>query len=235
MKTHPDIAAVAALIGEPARAAMLVELLDGRALTASELAARVEIAPSTASEHLAKLVAGALLACEARGRHRHYRLAGPGVASALEILGTLARHARPVDDFEHELLHDIRFARSCYDHLAGRLGVAITESLLDHRFMVEADRDFRLTSDGEGWFAGFGVDLGAARQARRAFARRCLDWSERRPHLAGALGAGLLARLLELGWVERRDGERTLRLTPAGQDGLDATLGLRAHDLGRDV
>jgi DNA-binding transcriptional ArsR family regulator len=220
MKTYPDIATVAALIGEPARAAMLVELMSGQAMTASELAARVDIAPSTASDHLGKLTHGALLSCEQRGRYRYYRLASLGVAQALEALGTLACPVQPEDDFEMAILDDLRFARSCYDHVAGRLGVAFTESLVARQLLREDGLEYQLTPTGEDWFTVFGVDIAAARQRRRAFARRCLDWSERRSHLAGSLGAGLLEQLLKRGWVERMDGERTLQLTQAGEAGL---------------
>jgi DNA-binding transcriptional ArsR family regulator len=227
MKIYPDIASIAALIGEPARAAMLLELMNGQALTASELAARVEIAPSTASEHLGKLAHGALVLCTRRGRYRYYRLAGVDVALAIEALGTLTCPASAEDAMEREILDDLRFARSCYDHVAGRLGVAITEALVARQFLRENGNEYALTPAGDAWFTRFGVDLAALRQRRRAFARRCLDWSERRSHLAGALGAELLAQLLARGWLERQDGERTLLLTPAGEAGLAAELGLR--------
>lgn len=230
MAAHPDLAAVAALIGEPARATMLVDLLDGRALTASELAARADVAPSTASEHLTRLVAGGLLACDAQGRHRYYRLADAGVARALESLGALARPTRPADRFEQELLQGLRLARTCYDHLAGRIGVAVADALTSRHLIEEDGSEYRVTPAGQAWFVALGVDVAAARRRRRAWARRCLDWSERRPHLAGALGAALLARLLELDWVERLDGERALRVTPAGRDGLLRRLDLQLDE-----
>lgn len=227
MKTYPDVAAVAAVIGEPARAAMLVELMSGQVLAASELAARVDVAPSTASDHLGKLAHGALLICEQRGRYRYYRIAGASVAQAIEALGALACPSQAADTFAEEILDDLRFARSCYDHVAGRLGVAISEAFVARRYLEEDGRDFRLTSAGEQWFGAFGVDVAAARQRRRALARRCLDWSERRSHLADSFGAALLDQLLIRGWVERQSGERTLLLTPAGEVGLGTELGLR--------
>jgi DNA-binding transcriptional ArsR family regulator len=230
VKAYRDVAGTAALIGEPARAVILLALLDGRPLTASNLAARVDLAPSTTSEHLRRLVAGGLLIAERRGRHRDYRLAGREVAQALEALGALSGPGPTADDdaFEREVTRDLRFARSCFDHLAGRLGVAITDALLARRCLVEDGDDYRLTAAGEAWFAAFGVDVAAARGRRRRFARRCLDWSERRPHLAGALGTALFAELLARGWVERLDGERVLRLTPRGAAGLAATFGWRS-------
>ena len=232
MTAHPDLAAVAALIGERARAAMLVELLSGQALTASELAARADIAPSTASEHLARLAEGGLITCVAQGRHRYYRLAGPEIARLLEMLGQLAQPAHPAparDRFESELAQRIRFARSCYDHLAGWLGVAVLDAVLARGLLEPTGRDFQLTSAGEAWFTAFGVEPDAVRRARRAFARACLDMTERRPHLAGALGAALLARLQELGWIERLAGERAVLLTPLGLAGLRTSLGVQVQ------
>lgn len=229
MDRLPQIGSVAALIGEPARAAILVNLWDGRALSAGELAARAEVSAATASVHLAKLVAGGLLAVEARGRHRFYRLAGCAVAEAMEALAALApagESPATADRFEREALAELRFARTCYDHLAGWLGVAIAEAMLARRFLVEAGDGFAVTAGGEAWFAGLGVDVAGARRARRAFARGCVDWSERRPHLAGALGAALAARLFDLGWVERVAGERTVRLTRTGRGALGRELGV---------
>jgi DNA-binding transcriptional ArsR family regulator len=225
--SHPNLAAVAALIGEPSRAAMLVELLDGRALTATELAVRAAIAPSTASDHLGRLLDGGLLSCLSQGRHRYYRLASPRVARVLEALGVLASPTSPRDRFEAELLEAVRFARSCYDHLAGWLGVTVADALLARQLLRDEAGGFQLTPVGERWCAELGLDLAGAHHTRRAFARGCLDWSERRLHLAGSLGAALLARLLELGWLERIKGERALQLTPAGQAGLQASLGLQ--------
>lgn len=215
------------MIGEPARAAMLVELMHGRALTATELAARAEVSAPSASAHLAKLVAGDLLRCEPQGRHRYYRLAGPAVAHALEALGVLARPFVPQDPFDRELYWDLRHARTCYDHLAGQLGVAMTDALLARDFVADAGDEFELLPAGEAWFGRFGIDVAAAKRSRRAFARRCLDWSERRPHLAGALGAALLGRVLQLGWIERRPGERSVGITARGEMGFMQELEIR--------
>ncbi len=227
MIRHPHFAPIAALIAEPPRAVMLAELLGGRALTATELAAGAEVAPSTASAHLAKLVAGSLLSVEVQGRHRYYRLAGREVARALETLGVLVGPPLGEDPFERAALHELRFARTCYDHLAGQLGVAMRCALLERGILREDGVEHRVTGRGEAWFAAFGVDLQAARRARRSFARRCLDWTERRPHLAGALGAALLGRLVDRAWVTRRCNERALDLTLAGRSALARELGLR--------
>lgn len=224
MDTHLDLATVAALIGNPARAAMLSDLLCGSALTATELAVRAEISPSTASEHLTRLVAGHLIAVEAQGRHRYYRLAGADVARMLEALGAYAPATSP--DHARNVPNDLRFARTCYDHLAGHLGVAIRDALVERGHIAEAGAEHVVTPDGERWFATFGVDLDAARASRRSFARRCLDWSERRPHLAGALGAALLHRMGERGWLVQVPGERQVILTPDGRRGLARDLGI---------
>ena len=225
MAVYPDLAPVAALIGEPARAAMLSELVGGWPLTATELAARAGVAPSTASGHLAKLVAGGLIRVDAQGSYRHYRLAGPEVA---DILEALAVHAQPTTNGHRRTIpHELGFARSCYDHLAGQLGVAVRDGLVEHGVLLDDGAEHRVTRSGEAWFAGFGVDLAAARRAKRSFARSCLDWSERRPHLAGALGSALLGRLVDLGWILRRPGERTVELTDAGRLGLAGELGVQ--------
>ena len=224
MDTHLDLATVAALIGNPARAAMLSDLLSGSALTATELAARAEIAPSTASEHLARLVDGRLIAVEAQGRHRYYRLASNDVARLLEALGAYAPVTPP--DHARHVPADLRFARTCYDHLAGHLGVAIRDALVARGHIAEAGAEHTVTASGDRWFATFGIDLETARASRRSFARRCLDWSERRPHLAGALGAALLRRMLERDWLVQVPGERQVILTPDGQHGLARDLGI---------
>jgi DNA-binding transcriptional ArsR family regulator len=227
MTANPNLSTVAALIGEPTRTAMLVELMCGRALTATELATRAEVAPSTASDHLAQLVRGGLLTCLAQGRHRYYRLASAEVARLIEAMGALADIPDPRGQVDPELAAGIKFARTCYDHLAGRLGVAVADALVGRDLARLEGDSFRLTSAGQAWLSRLGVDVAAARRAKRAFARACLDWTERRPHLAGSLGAALYARLVELGWLERLDGERTVELTPLGEAGLRTELGIR--------
>lgn len=217
------LAPVASLIGEPARASMLARLLEGTARTAGELAREAGISPQTASSHLAQLREGGLVRVEAQGRHRYYRLAGPDVARALEALSLLAPEARaPV-----QTPQPLRFARTCYDHLAGWLGVALAEALERRGDLESTDETYALTPRGEATLTRLGVDLAAARQGRRTFARRCLDWSERRPHVAGALGAALLQGLLERGWIARAREGRAVRLTVAGRVALERELGLR--------
>ena len=222
----PDLSAVAALIGDPTRAALLIQLFDGAARTAGELALGAGILPSSASNQLGKLRSGGLLKLEVQGRHRYYRFSGREVAQALEALSALALPQPHPSHRASRVPLELRFARTCYDHLAGELGVALTNALLERDILREDARDFYLTPIGETWFVDLEVDLGAAQSSRRVFARRCLDWSERRPHLGGALGAALLERLRERGWLVSAGQPRTLRLTVTGSAGLERELGL---------
>ncbi len=212
-----DLSATARLIGDPARAAMLTALLAGRALTAGELAKVAGIGAPAASAHLSKLLDGGVVTVFAQGRHRYYGLASPDIARALEALAAVS----PVKVTRTLRLSSaaqaLRPARLCYDHLAGELGVRIYDHLVDNEALVVASDGIELTHRGEAWFAGLGVDVGAARKARRPLLRACLDWTERRPHLAGALASALVTRLLDQGWIVRRAaGERGLRITDAG-------------------
>jgi DNA-binding transcriptional ArsR family regulator len=220
-----DIAHVARLIGEPARAAMLDALVAGRALAAGELARAAGVKPATASEHLAKLVHGGLVTVEQAGRHRYYRLSAPEVGQALEALSVISP-ARTVTSLRQSNTNQaMALARTCYDHLAGRLGVVIYRRLVDRGSFVVAPDGLDVTSVGENFLTTFGVDVAAARAKRRTFARPCLDYTERTPHLAGAIGASVCARMFELDWVARRDG-RALRITREGAVGLADTFGM---------
>jgi DNA-binding transcriptional ArsR family regulator len=226
----PDLAPIGALIADPTRATMLAELLDGHVLTAGELAARTGVTAQTASWHLSKLVEGGLLAVVSQGRHRYHRLAGPHIAEALEGLGGLAPMPKARGRFEREVLSGLRFARSCYGHLAGRLAVAMRDRFLAMGLIVPVGIEHEVTPAGESWFGRIGVDVEAARASRRSFARACLDWSERRPHLAGALGDALLAALVERGWILCHSGERAVELTQAGRRWVTSSVGLELSD-----
>jgi DNA-binding transcriptional ArsR family regulator len=226
MSGFPDLALIGSLVGDPTRAAMLAELMDGRAMTAGELASRSGVSASTASTHLARLVNGGLVVAVNQGRHRYHRLGGPEVASALESLAALAPLRAPRDVFERQVLSGLKFARSCYGHLAGFLGVGVRDRLLELELICEDGGEHRISPAGARWFDAIGVDLEAAHRARRSFARACIDWSERRPHLAGAVGDSLLTALVERGWLVRQPGERALDLTAAGRQGLHVSLGL---------
>jgi DNA-binding transcriptional ArsR family regulator len=215
-----DVSAVAALLAEPTRAAMLDALMDGSSRRAGELARRAGIAPSTASEHLARLLAGRLVVCEAEGRERRYRLASRHVAEALEAFARLAPPVEVRSLRAADRATALRTARTCYDHLAGRLGVGLTESFMHRGFLVARDSAFQVTESGEAELASLGVDVAAARAERRSFGRACLDWSEGRLHLAGSLGAALAEALLSQGWLERRPNDRGLLVTERGRSGL---------------
>ncbi len=220
------IAEVAALIGDVARANILSALMGGQALTAGELARHAGVTAQTTSGHLAKLADARLIALEKQGRHRYYRLASPEIADAMHALMTVAgmgppryRPLGPRDDA-------LRVARTCYDHVAGRLGVALSDFLCEAGFVVLDDGAGMVTDEGRRFFADFGIDLEAGSRSRRPLCRTCLDWSERRPHLAGKLGAALLDRLLALGWLARSPDSRALRITRTGQRGFAASFAL---------
>lgn len=225
MDAEVDIASVAALVGDPARARMLIALMDGRARTAKELAYGAGVTPQTASSHLAKLLRARLLAMERQSRHRYFRLAAPSVGHAVEALMVVSS-SRPRATASARSLDGLRLARTCYDHLAGRLGVSVTEAMVRRRFLKPAGRDFLLTAPGVRFLGRLGVDVEETRRERRAFARQCLDWSERRAHLAGALGAAVARRCVDLHWVHLVAEERTLTLTPQGLRGLRTWFGI---------
>ena len=215
------------MLADRNRAALLLELLDGRVLPASELASRARISRSLASAHLRKLERSGLVAVEAHGRHRYYALARPELAVALEQLSALAPPAPRSSGLRaHDARASLSYARSCYDHLAGAVAVELARALEDDGSLVLRGTQFDVTDAGVERLARLGVDVDGAGQSRRAFARSCLDWTERRPHVAGALGAAILQRLLEQDWLRRRDGTRALAVTPAGADGLARDWGV---------
>lgn len=221
-----EVAVVAALLAEPARARMLVALLAGHALTATELALEADVAPSTASSHLGRLLASDWVEVARQGRHRYYRLAGPEVAAAVEGLmaltprprnGCAAQRTGPRDE-------GLRRARVCYDHLAGEAGVRLFARMQEEGLLRAAGTELEATSLGEEWLAKLGVDLPALRARRRPLCLPCLDWSERRYHLAGGLGAALLERLLALRLVRRQPGSRAVILSPRGAAFVESPL-----------
>jgi len=220
MSNAPQIAEVAALVGDPARANILCALLGGRALTATELAYAAGVTPQTTSGHLAKLAGACLLVPMKQGRHRYYRLAGPHVGQMLEGIMKVAISGPPRYQPRTPADDKLRHARTCYDHIAGVLGVSLAECLTEREHVILGDEAGEVTPAGAEFFARIGVDLTAARSKRRLFCRPCLDWTERRPHIGGAVGAALATRCFELKWIERvRDG-RALTVTPAGRRGL---------------
>jgi DNA-binding transcriptional ArsR family regulator len=272
-----DVVPAASLLAEPTRAAMLTALLDDRPLAAGELARIAGVSPATASAHLARLLGGGMVTVIRQGRHRYYRLAGPEIAAAMEAIARLSP-AIPVRSLrQSQDATALAQARTCYDHLAGRAGVALLEALLARGLLAPAldggwpangaghagrhlgpagdghpgggrsasgtrladtsapqadglpDR-FEVTAAGFATFSSFGLDIETLKRARRRFAGACLDWTERKPHLNGALGAAVTARLLGLGWIERGPRRRAVRITPAGAEGLAATFGYSPED-----
>ena len=222
----PDLAAVAQLIADPARATMLSALSSDIALPAGELARLARISPQTASEHLAKLVKGGLMSVTTTGRHRYFRLSNPEVEHVLEALALVAPPTRTRtlnDSLENKAL---RHARTCYDHLAGKLGVRLTQALIDRGILQQFDSIYQVTMNGEDWFRTFGIDCSHLRGTRRAFASVCLDWSERRAHIAGALGAAIAERMFSLKWIIRVGESRAVKVTAAGHHHLKRELDL---------
>jgi len=229
---HPGaegLARLAGLLADPTRAAFCLALLDGRAWTAGELATHAGVKPSTATEHLNRMLTAGLVAERRQGRHRYVTLAGPHVAQLIE---DLTAHTDPA----HRPVNGLRGAaastalargRTCYDHLAGRLGVAVTDALT-HRGLLQQATGFSLTDAGIAWFTG---DLGLASNGKRPLARACLDWTERRTHLAGLAGARLCTHFFDQRWIRRVGSGRAVRVTPAGAAALRDLLGVDAADL----
>jgi len=220
MKAGPDIAMVASLVGDPARSNMLTALMTGRALTASELAQEAGVTPQTASSHLAKLEAGGLIEPEKQGRHRYYRLTGPDVAGVLEGLAGLAARAGHMRVRTGPKDPALRRARICYDHLAGDLGVQMLDSLKKQRLVRASKQAIELTGEGRRFMAeSLQIDTHTLAHPRRPVCKACLDWSERRHHLAGTLGAAMMARFTELKWAARDDtpGSRVVNFTRTGE------------------
>lgn len=226
MVTGPQIAEIAALVGEPARATMLSALLDGRALTAAELAFAARVTPQTASTHLAKLTEAGLLSPLRGGRHRYFRLASSKVVDMLDSIVAVALDNRPRYRPLSRQARELSAARICYDHMAGRLAVLLADFFTAQEYIVSGDEAAEITQAGTRFLAEFGADLPAAGSIRRRFCRLCLDWTERRPHIAGAVGAALTRRCFDLGWTERMKHSRAVIVTVSGQRGFWETFGI---------
>jgi DNA-binding transcriptional ArsR family regulator len=221
----PNIARLAALLADPVRAQVMLALMDGRALTAGELAQAGGVSPQTASSHLSKLIDGGLLAVASQGRHRYYRISGPDAAHLVETLSVLSEEEPTARIRTGPRDAKLRKARICYDHLAGSMGVRLLDGLLANGALAGDDSNIRLTARGEQVFSDFGVDLGALKRKKRPLCRACLDWSERRPHLAGSIGAALLDRFLDEGWIRREKGSRTLIVSAEGLRRYEGLVG----------
>lgn len=217
------MAEIAALVGDPARANILNALFDGRALTATELAFAAGVSPQTASGHLAKLAQAGLLTVVKQGRHRYFRLASPLVAQMLETIMAVAASSPPRHRPRSAREDMLRRARTCYDHFAGLLGVSIADSLCTRGHVILAEDGGEVTEQGLAFLSELGADV--SQTGRRPFCRQCLDWTERRPHLAGIVGAAIAVRCFDLGWVKRERNPRMLTITPKGLDGFREAFG----------
>ena len=226
MKDGPDISRIAGLIGDPARSNMLLSLMDGRALTASELAAAGGITKQTASSHLARLLDGGLLAREVQGRHHYYRLQDGDVAHAIEALLHVAERGPGKRTRTGPTDPELRKARICYDHLAGELGVRLFDTMKESGCLKEQGEQFSLTEGGWGMLGRVGIAESDFGKSRRPMCRSCLDWSMRRSHLAGPLGNALLARIYDLGWARREKGSRIVTFTPPGERAFAETFSI---------
>jgi DNA-binding transcriptional ArsR family regulator len=233
MVAAANLVEVAALVGDTARATILAALMGGQALTGSELAYLARVSRPTASEHLLKLVEARLVAVTKQGRYRYYRIASPLVARMLESIIAVAAIEVPTRYQPRSIRDDaLRFARTCYDHLAGQIGVAIAEALVRNGHIVLTEDGGEVTDAGARFLTEFGADLRV--RGKRIFCRPCLDWSERRYHVAGLVGAGIWRRCLDLGWLIRERDSRALRLTAAGKTGLSDRFGVDLTKEGLD-
>lgn len=225
MNHEPDIAAIAALIGDETRAAMLSVLLGGRAASASELAERAFVTAQTASEHLKKLRTAGLIRMRKSGRYHYYELAGPEVAQLLEALQLVAPLKEPISETLPKAPLSMRHARTCYDHLAGQFGIALTDGLLACGYVIEFDNHYSVSKEGERWLEHYGISLGEVQASKRKFAYPCLDWSERRFHIAGSFGLALLNMTLARQFVMRTEHSRALTVTESGYRMLENEFG----------
>jgi DNA-binding transcriptional ArsR family regulator len=208
---------IASLIGDPTRATIMWALLDGRAFTATELAIVADTSPQNISMHLTKLVQADLLTVESQGRHKYYKFSRKEIAYAIEALANLIPPTTTKQDVNKENHSAIRHCRTCYDHLAGKVGVALTDSFLQQKLIIERGNVFELSSNGQDWFFELGIDIDELKQQRRSFLRPCLDWSERRHHIAGSLAAALLDKMLLSDWIRRTQNSRAIIITAKGK------------------
>jgi len=220
MSINSNVAQVVSLLGEASRASILTSLMDGRFHTATELAYMAGIKPQTASFHLSKLVEGNLVKADKQGRHRYFQLANTEVAALLESLLAISPPPEIRSLKQSNQLKLLQDARTCYDHLAGKLGVGLTESMVSAGYLEKEEKEFRVTLSGNQFLADFGVDLDVLKKKRRSFSHACIDWSERHHHLGGSLGNGLMVRLLELGWITQAPAIRAVNITEAGKKGF---------------
>lgn len=207
----------AGLIGDATRAAIMWTLLDGRAFTATELSIAVNTSPQNISMHLAKLLEANLLSVEKQGRHKYYRFSNKEVAYVVEAMANLIPKSDISSKKKTENYPPIKYCRTCYDHLAGKIGVALADSLLEQNIIIEKNNAFEISTEGENWFSDFGINIEEAQKQKRIFLKPCLDWSERRNHIAGSIGTLLLNKMLEQDWIRRTANSRAIIITGKGE------------------
>lgn len=212
---------IASLIGDPTRATILWTLLDGKAFTATELAIAADTSPQNISMHLNKLVQAQLLCVESQGRHKYYKFARKDIAYAIEAMANLIPVEIDQKAKTNTIEVPVKYCRSCYDHLAGKIGVAVTDSLIDQKIIIDHGKNFELSANGQAWFTDLGINISGLKQLRRSFLRPCLDWSERRRHMAGALPAALLDKMLNEDWIRKMQNSRAIVITAKGQQMID--------------
>jgi DNA-binding transcriptional ArsR family regulator len=217
---------VASLLCEPSRAKILWNLLDGRAYTASELALVSDLSPSSVSNHLSKLLRGNILRVDAQGRHRYYSFANSDIAYVVESLANLANEKLPAKSNKESINTGVKYCRTCFDHLAGYVGVSITEAMVEKGFLEKSHNLYLVTKKGWDWFSQFGISEVNFEKSRRPLTRQCLDWSERRPHLAGHLGAAFLEKMLENNWLKKVEFSREIVVTSKGRQSISDLLGV---------
>lgn len=222
---------ITSLLGEKARASMLWSLLDGRAYTATELSACADISRQSASNHLAKLLDAQIIAVEKQGRHRYYRLAGEEIAQVLESMASLIPKSLVKPTLPHPKPSGLTFARTCYDHLAGEISVKITDALIERQIIESNGREFEVTVSGTKWFKELGINVDELKPGKRSFAHKCLDWTERRHHLAGLLGHALLEHMLQNDWIRKKQFTREVFVTARGIQELNHRLKLSLKQL----
>ena len=218
---------VASLLGDKARAVMLWRLLDGRSYTAMELSTCADISAQSTSNHLTKLLDAKIIAVEKQGRHRYYRFANPEIAQVIESMASLVPLNKPSTKTKQIEFNEFVYARTCYDHLAGKIGVGITNSLTKGGIIQTYEKGYIVTSSGKDWFQSMGINVDEVKLQKRSFAHQCLDWSERKHHMAGALGASLLNKMIDNDWIRRKKNSREVIITLSGEIELRNRLHLK--------
>jgi DNA-binding transcriptional ArsR family regulator len=226
MSSDPDIAAVAAALADRSRILMLTELAEGKTMPAGELARHARVSAQTASAHLVRLLDAGLVNVDVLGRHRYYRVANPDVARLIEAMSLVAPRRAALTPLQSEAAATLRFARTCYSHLAGVLGVSATEAMVSRGYLEDCDAGWIVTERGTQWFQRLQINIDDLRRRRRPLTRPCLDWSERRHHLAGALGDAITTRCFEMRWIARVRQSRAVRLTDRGREAFQRELGV---------